>query len=92
MYDVLYFVVAILLINLNQLGDDLCHQLAESENGAASFVILWIVAADSNLLALDNFHFAPQIVSFHMIKALAHIGSHFQVYPGSGHIVLSDER
>ena len=92
MYNVLYSVEAILLIKLSRLGDDLCHQLAESENGAASFVILWIGAAGSNLLALDNFHFAPQVMSFHMIKALAHIVSLFQVYPGSGLIVLSDQR
>ena len=45
----------------------------------------------SGFLASDDFHFAPQVVSFDMVEALAHIGSLLQVHPGRGILVLGDQ-
>ena len=43
------------------------------------------------LWAAVDLHFAPQVVSFDMVEALAHVVSLLQVHPGRGILVLSDQ-
>ena len=85
----MHFVAAILLfLDTSVLTSG---SLLDSENGAARLVVMMPMGSGRGLWASVDLHFAPQVVSFDMVEALAHIVSLLQVHPSRGIVVLSDQ-
>ena len=86
----MHFVAAILLfLDTSVLTSG---SLLDSENGAARLMVMMPMGSGlRGLWASVDFHFAPQVVSFDMVEALAHIVSLLQVHPSRGIVVLSDQ-